>query len=101
MPEIIWTAPALADLNAIAEYIALDNPGAAARWLAKVFNRLEQLASRPLGGGRVPELPRSRYRPLVQSPCRVFYRLNGVNIIVPYVMRNERHLQPRLLKSRK
>ena len=30
MAEIIWTEPALADLDAIADYIALDKPDAAA-----------------------------------------------------------------------
>jgi plasmid stabilization system protein ParE len=29
MAEVIWTEPALNDLDAIADYIALDNPEAA------------------------------------------------------------------------
>ena len=34
MAELIWTKPALHDLDAIADYIALDNP-LAARWLVQ------------------------------------------------------------------
>ena len=31
MAEIVWTEPALADLDTIADYIAIDNPTAARR----------------------------------------------------------------------
>jgi len=34
MAEVIWTEPALGDLDAIADYIALENPDAARRLVA-------------------------------------------------------------------
>ncbi|BBI50443.1 hypothetical protein HORIV_28640 [Vreelandella olivaria] len=37
MAEVVWTEPALQELDAIAEYIALDNP-AAANHLVKRFS---------------------------------------------------------------
>jgi len=37
MAQIIWTEPALSDLDAIAEYIALDKPSAAMKLVQKVF----------------------------------------------------------------
>ena len=37
MAKLIWTEPALADLDAIADYIALDDERAAKRLVAKVF----------------------------------------------------------------
>ena len=37
MAEIIWTEPALSDLEAIADYIALDKPSAAAALVQRVF----------------------------------------------------------------
>ncbi len=37
MAQIIWTEPALLDLNEIAEYIAIDKPSAAIRLVQKVF----------------------------------------------------------------
>ena len=45
--EIVWTEAALADLDAIADYIALDNPAAARALVARVFSHAEQLASQP------------------------------------------------------
>ena len=44
---IIWTAPALEDLDEIADYIALDNVGAAARLVEKIFAAADHRARFP------------------------------------------------------
>ncbi|HAS3446347.1 TPA: type II toxin-antitoxin system RelE/ParE family toxin, partial [Vibrio cholerae] len=44
MVEIIWTEPALSDLNDIAEYIALENVVAAKQLVQTVFTKVERLA---------------------------------------------------------
>ena len=38
MAKVIWTEPALSDLDAIADYIALDNPKAAHDLVQRVFS---------------------------------------------------------------
>ena len=43
MAEIVWTDPALSDLDAIADYIALENPLAARQLVRRVFLHVEQL----------------------------------------------------------
>ena len=43
MAEVIWAQPALNDLDAIADYIALDNPEAARRVLQKIFEYVDHL----------------------------------------------------------
>ncbi len=43
MAEVIWTEPALQELDAIAEYIALDNPAAASHPCKEVFDKTERL----------------------------------------------------------
>lgn len=43
MAELIWTEPALQDLDAIADYIALDNPLAARRLVQRVFEHVARL----------------------------------------------------------
>jgi toxin ParE1/3/4 len=99
MAELIWTEPALYDLDAIADYIALDNPQAARRLVKRVFQRIEQLAEQPESGSRPPEMRQSRYRQMVEAPCRIFYRYDGVRIFVLYVMRGEmRFRKARLIK---
>lgn len=45
MARLVWTEPALADLQAIAEYIALDNPAAAAEWYKGYLNALSGFAA--------------------------------------------------------
>ena len=41
MAEVIWAEPALNDLDAIADYIALDNPEAARRLVQKIFEHVD------------------------------------------------------------
>jgi plasmid stabilization system protein ParE len=62
MADIIWTEPALQALNAIAEYIALDNPLAASRLVKQTFTHVERLENFPKSGRIPPELPDSVYR---------------------------------------
>jgi|TARA_R100001530_G_scaffold116183_1_gene83224 toxin ParE1/3/4 len=47
MAEVIWMEPALQELNAITEYIALDNPLAVSHLVEEVFNKTECLADFP------------------------------------------------------
>jgi toxin ParE1/3/4 len=98
--RLIWTEPALADLEAIADYIALDNPEAACRVVQRVFGRVERLVQFPASGRRPPELRRSPYREIVVTPCRVFYRVDGDTVFLIHVMRAERLLRRLLLEER-
>ena len=100
MARLRWTKPALRDLDDVAEYIALDNPVAAARLVKKTFNRVERLKKFPNSGRRPPELPRTPYREVIVPPCRVFYQLKRKTIYILYVMRSERLLRPYLLDQK-
>jgi toxin ParE1/3/4 len=90
MAQVVWTEPALNDLDGIADYIALDNPAAARELVKRVFGHVEQLRSHPDSGSKPPELRGWRYRQIVEPPCRVFYRRDGDTVYVLYVMRGER-----------
>lgn len=100
MAEVVWSEPALGDLDAIADYIALEAPAAASELVRRVFAHVEQLADHPGSGSRPPELGRSRYRQVVEPPCRVFYRYDGHTVFILYVMRSERLLRAGQLASR-
>jgi toxin ParE1/3/4 len=100
MAQVIWTEPALGDLDAVADYIALENANAAAALVQRVFGHVRQLASYPESGPRIPELKRSRYRQLVEPPCRIIYRFDGEKVFILHVMRSERLLRKALLKAR-
>ena len=101
MAQVIWTEPALSDLNEIAEYIALDNFNAAAHLVQEVFSAVERLEQHPESGRRPPELEKkSRYREVIVGPCRVFYRVESDKAYILYVMRGERELRVFLLEDR-
>lgn len=93
MAELVWTEPALSDLDAIADYIALDKPDAAKALVQRVFAHAEQLQSHPESGSLVREFPNSPYRQIVEPPCRIFYRLDGEKIVVLHIMRGEMQLR--------
>ncbi len=100
MAEVIWAEPALQELDAIAEYIALDNPAAASDLVKAVFDKIERLENFPKSGRIPPELPDSVYREVVVPPCRIFYREDEQRVLVLFVMREERQLRAFMLGNR-
>jgi plasmid stabilization system protein ParE len=99
MAEVIWTEPALSDLDSIADYIALDNPVAAKALVARVFRHIGQLSTHPSSGSRPRELQGQRYRQIMEQPCRIFYRAEKNRVYVVHVMRTEQALKPKRLPS--
>ncbi|MEI6809625.1 MAG: type II toxin-antitoxin system RelE/ParE family toxin [bacterium] len=100
MARLIWTEPALRDLETIAEYIALDKPDAARRYIRKVFEAAERLTQLPKSGSIPPELPNLPYRQIVVPPCRIFYRSNKEGVFIIFVMRAEQSLSRDVLTGR-
>ncbi|MGR6980512.1 type II toxin-antitoxin system RelE/ParE family toxin [Testudinibacter sp. P27/CKL/0425] len=93
MAEIIWTKPALTDLNYIAEYIALHNPTAAKKLVKTAFNKVGRLQDFPDSGRIPPELPHLNYREIVVPPCRIFYKQQTNVVVILFVMRQEQDLR--------
>ena len=100
MAHLIWTEPALNDLEEIAEYIALENTTAARKLIQKMFNTIERLENHPDSGKKPPELEDMSYREVIVNPCRIFYKHENENIYILYVMRAERSLRKYLLEER-
>jgi len=100
MAQVIWTEPALSDLDAIAEYIALDKPSAAANLVKNIFSSTDRLEQFPEFGRKPPEFKKSRYLEIIVNPCRIFYRIEGDKVYILYVMRSERKLRKYLLNAR-
>ena len=100
MAEVIWAEPALNDLDAIADYIALDNPEAARRLVQKIFQHVDHLENHPRLGSKPEELKGWRYRQIFEPPRRIFYREDSGRVLILHVMRSERLLRPELLSDR-
>ena len=102
MAEIVWTEPAVADLEAVADYIALENPSAASAVVQRILGHVRQLKDHPESGSRPRELgSRTRYRQIIEPPCRVFYRFDGKQVFIVHVMRTERLLRRSALRKQK
>jgi len=56
MAQIKWTEPALNDIDEVAEYIAIDKPGAAKKLVKEIFKTTRRLKNFPESGRRPPEL---------------------------------------------
>jgi toxin ParE1/3/4 len=99
MAEVIWTSPALDDLNDIAEYIAVSNINAAKNLVQKVFDKISRLENHPESGKRPEELINLNYREVNINPCRIFYKIDSDIVYILHVMRQERDLRRFLLQS--
>jgi len=100
MVRLIWTEPALLDLDAVADFIALDDPSAASRFVKTVFKRVERLTVFPHSGKHPQELLDTPYREIVIPPCRIFYRLQNDSVYILHILRSERLLRSYLLAKR-
>ncbi len=96
MAEIIWTQPALQELDAIADYIALDNPQAARRLVRQVFEKTGNWKPFPAQGER----RRSCQTPHTGAPCRVFYRTENDSVLIIQIQRQEQLLRNYMLEIR-
>jgi plasmid stabilization system protein ParE len=90
---LVWTAPALDDLDEIAAHIALDDPRAAARLVRRVLQGVERLRRFPDSGRWVPEAPRKTYREVIVASCRIIYRREGRKRLIVHVARGERRVR--------
>ena len=99
MAEVIWTAPALNNLNEVAEYIALSHLLAAKNLVQKVFDKVSRLEVHPESGKKPVELQNLNYREVIVNPCRIFYKVDKKQVYILHVMRQERDLRKFLLNS--
>lgn len=99
MAKVVWADPAIADLDAIADYISLENPAAARRLVRRVFSTVRRLEKFPRLGGVPPELPGLPYRHLVIPPCRIFYRIEKRTVYVVHVLRGEQLVRKDILET--
>jgi addiction module RelE/StbE family toxin len=80
--KIIWSPLAIDRVSEIAEYISLDNPTAACKWIENIFDKVELLESSPEVGRTVPELGREEIRELIFGNYRIIYRIEKLNISI-------------------
>ena len=80
--RIIWAPRALLRAEESMDWIARDDPEAARRWVAHLFDRVRQLRQFPDSGRMVPEARRPEIRELIMDQYRIIYRRDPTRIIV-------------------
>lgn len=90
--KVIWTPRAQQRLQEIHDYIAKDQPGNAARWVARVLDRGEQIGEQPRSGRVVPEYQRETLREVFEGDYRVIYRIRSRQVDVLTVRHGARML---------
>lgn len=79
MAEIRWTAQAADDLEAIADFIALDSRNYASLFVIDVMSVIERLELFPERGRVVPEFQNPNVREVILGNYRIIYRFqNGI-----------------------
>ena len=73
--SLVWSRRAEADLAEIGDFIALDDPKAAQRWVRKLMTAAQVAARLPFAGRRVPEFQREDIREIVFKQYRIVYRV--------------------------
>jgi plasmid stabilization system protein ParE len=92
MAKIIWTQTALADTNAIAEYIALDSVFYAKQFVERIFLATDKLQRYPEIGTIVQELPGQNYREILFRKYRIIYRIVSSDVYIISVHHSSRLL---------
>jgi toxin ParE1/3/4 len=89
--KVRFSQRALFDLRDIGDFIAAENPSAAARWVSTLETRCESLADAPRSGLARPELGETiRSIPLGQYV--IFYSVNDAELRIERVLHGARDI---------
>jgi toxin ParE1/3/4 len=93
MAKITWTKWSIKDLRAIYDYISLDSPFYAGRFINKLILRVEQLEGLPESGRIVPEKEDSSIRELIEGNYRIFYRVHRSHVTILRIHNSARKIK--------
>jgi len=82
MAEIVWTSEAEAWLRDIYDYIARDNPSAAAKVIEGIYEKAQLLRDHPHIGYRYRDEPEGEVRILLYGHYRIAYQIKKDEIVI-------------------
>ncbi len=99
MPKarLIWTVPALQDLEGIKRHIAREAPRVAVKFVKELKRAAARLKDFPQLGAEVPEFGNPELREIVHGNYRVVYRYRQGTVTILVVFHGARRLDERLL----
>jgi toxin ParE1/3/4 len=80
--QVVWSDPALADLQEIVAYISRDDPTAAERVGNDIVDHVDTLRTFPFIGPTYPRGSRGNRREIVCGSYRIFYRVSEPSELV-------------------
>jgi toxin ParE1/3/4 len=94
--NVRWTEAAVADLQALRQYIARHSARYAQSMVERIFARTEVLADHPRLGSVVPEYEEETLRELIEDPYRIIYRVLEQQVDVVAIIHSARRLDRKL-----
>jgi toxin ParE1/3/4 len=91
--ELRWSAEALDDIDAIAQFIARDSPHHARRVVEALFELGDVISEQPQLGRVVPELGKSNVRERFLYSYRVLYEISEARIDILAIIHGRRLLE--------
>lgn len=101
MSSVIWATPAAEDLQDIVDFLLEDSASAAEKLLDRIEQTVSKLGTHGKIGRVIPELSKhniTRYREVVVSPWRLFYRTEGKQVYILAVIDGRRNVEDILLR---
>jgi addiction module RelE/StbE family toxin len=92
MRKLIWTYPAVDDLQAISDYIGKDSEYYASIFIGELIQSVEKLIEFPEIGRKVPEYQRKDIRELIVQSYRIIYQIEDNRILILTVVHDRREL---------
>ena len=90
--RVVWSAKAIADVEAIASYIAADSSSYASTVVRRILASTRSLGSFPFSGRMVPEFDEESLREVFAYSYRVIYRVEEKEVVVAAVIHGKRTL---------
>ena len=91
--QIVWSPEAVADVEAIASYIARDSAAYAQAVVEKILETARHMGEFPLLGRMVPELAQETIRERFVYSYRLIYRIRNDTITIAAVIHGRRLLR--------
>jgi len=88
--HIVWTNPAVSDLDGIHDYISRDSSVYADSVLSEIFDAVDQLATYAQSGRMVPEVNKEHTREIIVGSYRIIYDTKDDTIRILSVLHGAR-----------
>ena len=89
--KVRFSRLAIAEFDAILDYIAAANPAAAAQVETRVRRVVERIAQFPEGAPEIAERPGVRSVPLIRYPYVIHYTVNRGEVVILRIIHGARH----------